>query len=63
MKVLKRVTVLLLTFVLLTSGFNSVSAASPDILSGAAVLIDAKTGQVLYEKIKMKSFILPALQR
>ncbi|MBQ2897207.1 MAG: D-alanyl-D-alanine carboxypeptidase [Clostridia bacterium] len=52
MRILKRIAVLILAFVLYTSCFESVSAATPDITSVAAVLIDAQTGQILFEKNK-----------
>ena len=52
MRVLKKVTAAILIMIAVLSLFTNVYALQPDILSRAAVLIDAKTGQILYEKNK-----------
>jgi len=52
MKVLKRITTLLIALTVFMSLFQCAYAAQPDILSRAAVLIDAQTGQILFEKNK-----------
>ena len=52
MRVLKKIMAAILIMVAVLSLFTNVYALQPDILSRAAVLIDAKTGQILYEKNK-----------
>ncbi len=52
MKVLKRVTAMVVLLLVCLSLFHNVSAAQPEISSRAAVLIDAETGQILFEKNK-----------
>lgn len=52
MKMLKQLTAVILTFVICMTCIENVSAEIPKIKSDAAVLIDAQTGQILYEKNK-----------
>lgn len=52
MRVMKKIMAAVLTAIVALSLFTNVYAAEPEIVSRAAVLIDAKTGQILYEKNK-----------
>ena len=52
MRVMKKLMATWLGLVVILSLFTNVYAAEPEISSRAAVLIDAKTGQILYEKDK-----------
>lgn len=52
MRVLKKLMAAVLIAVVVLSLFTNVYAVTPEITSRAAVLIDAKTGQILYEKNK-----------
>ena len=52
MKVFKRLMAIVIMLTIVLSLFTSVNAKEPDIVSRAAVLIDAETGQILYEKNK-----------
>lgn len=47
---LKKITSVLIVFVILLSLFNIGYASAPDLNAKAAILIDAKTGNVLFEK-------------
>lgn len=52
MRVLKKIISAVLLLIITLSMFTNVYAKEPDITSRAAVLIDAQTGQILYEKNK-----------
>ena len=52
MRVFKRLMASVMMLILVLSMFTNVYAKEPDIKSRAAVLIDAQTGQILYEKNK-----------
>ncbi|MEM5590680.1 hypothetical protein AAHH67_01010 [Niallia circulans] len=71
MKQVKKWTVSFIIAVLFLSTLSTVlpyqaNAAEKDELgldTGAAILVDAKTGEILYEKIQMNSLVLPPCQK